>query len=133
LKRISLGETTVRSARLALTPAVKLLSATEHFGVEEPNNDILEGVLWVSPGQRSAITGFVNFLNQTYDLGLVLPEKGELVVERPKETKMQLRARIIRMLRCPVDNDGYSCDLLALSLAYFHQVAPPRSVRVEHK
>ena len=131
LKKLNLDQTTIRSVRLALTPAVKLLLASEHFGVEEPNNNILEGVIWVRPGQRSAITGFINFLNRTRDLGLVLPERSEVVIEKPKETKLQLKGRLIRMLRQPILDESYNRDLLVLSLAYFHQLLVPGNAWVE--
>ena len=131
LKKVDLGQTTIRSVRLALTPAVKLLLASRHFGVEEPNNDILEGVLWVSPGQRSAITGFINFLNRAHDLGLVLPERSELIVQKPNETKMQLKDRLIRMLRDPTNSDEYRHELLVLGLAYFHQLVVPKNAMVD--
>jgi len=131
LGRLESSKTTVRSLRLAMTPAVKLLLACEHFGIEKPTNDILEGVMWVSPGQRSAITGFVNFLNRKYGLNLVLSSRSELVIEKPKETKMQLKGRLIRMLRRPVKSENYSHDLLVLGLAYFHQLAVPDNARVE--
>jgi len=131
LGRLESSKTTVRSLRLAMTPAVKLLLACEHFGIEKPTNDMLDGVMWVSPGQRSAITGFVNFLNRKYGLNLALSSRSELVIEKPKETKMQLKDRLIRMLRQPVLSENYSHDLLILSLAYFHKLVVPDNAWVE--
>ena len=62
---------TIRSVRLALTPAIKLL-------LHEPNNPPkqagLHHLLKNSPGQLAAITRFIHYINQHWQCQIILPK-----------------------------------------------------------
>jgi hypothetical protein len=57
-----------RSVRLALTPAVQLLSLSFKNSAFPPNQVELNHYFNNILGQKSSITGFVNFLNYFYSL-----------------------------------------------------------------
>ncbi len=125
-KKLKEGKTSIRSIRLALTPAVKLFKCCEHYGLEKPCNKILYGFLWVSPGQKSAITGFINYLNNQYKLGLELPEKNTIKLIRPSESRKQLKQKFLAMLRNKQSTQQYQESLLISALNYLHGVSIPR-------
>lgn len=122
------GKTSIRSVRLALTPAVKLLRSCEKFSLESPTNELLYALLWVSPGQRASITGFINHLNSSYQLGLILPKKKDLVIHKHRLSKAQLKQRLIGFLRKPKISKSFKEEMIHASLAYFHQVSIPKLV-----
>jgi hypothetical protein len=122
------GKTSVRSIRLALTPAVKLLESCQYFNIDFPTNELLYAFLWVSPGQRASITGFINFLNHSYQLGLVIPERKDIIIHRHKLSHAQLKQRLILLLREPKYSASYKGKLMTVSLAYFHRVSIPKLV-----
>lgn len=125
-KKLVDNRTTIRSIRLALTPAVKLLRWCAHFGLDKPSNDLLYGFLWVTPGQQASLTGFVNFLNRQYGLCLEFPEKQNMVLRRPTESRMQLRLRFVTLLRNPFNTELYRESLIKGALNYLHGVAIPK-------
>lgn len=120
------GKTSFRSIRLAMTPAAKLINLCIHFGVDKPNNEILYGLLWVSSGQRAAITGFVNFLNHHYQMNLTIAPREEIAINRPKESTLQNKQRLITLLRNPNDTEEYKNVLIVVSLAYLHRISVPK-------
>ena len=61
--RIERGSSSFASVRLALRPAVSLLSSIDEH-VESVDQGAVDRYLKVSPGQRAALTGFIGFLNR---------------------------------------------------------------------
>jgi hypothetical protein len=121
------NKTTIRSIRLALTPAVKLLQYCEHFNTEKPDVNILSGYLWLYPGQRAAVTGFVNFLRSKFKYDISLKEVQKVVLERPKTSKKILKQRFIDLLRKNQkvrDNQ----DLIKTAIEYLHGIEIPNNV-----
>jgi len=118
---------TIRSIRLALTPAVKFLEYTTLTIDKKISNQSLYNYLWVYSGQKSAITVFISFLNKTYNLILTIP-KIPIEFSRPRKSKAQLKQLYIDALR----NEGNSFDekqnLLVLSIEFLHSIAIPKGV-----
>jgi hypothetical protein len=125
-KKLDINKTSTRSIRLALTPAVKLLRWCAHYELKQPTNELLHDFLWVTPGQTAAVTGFVNFLNYQHGLGLELPEKRNLRLNRSTESQKQLKQRLIILLRNPQNTQLYRDSVIVSALNYLHGIAVPR-------
>ncbi len=115
---------TLKSLRLALTPAFHLLKNCQYFCFENPTQDILDGYLWGSPGQKSAISGFINFLKQSKGIYLKI-DQATTGFMRPKMSKKLLQKKLIDCLRSPKNNTEYNQRLLKLSIEYLHAIAVP--------
>ncbi|SHN44805.1 hypothetical protein SAMN05192549_1272 [Duganella sacchari] len=76
------GETSLRSIRLALRPAVSLMIEQANGDKAIPSQSSLDAFLVKSPGQKAAIWGFISFLNANYETDLV-----------PRVDPIQTRAR----------------------------------------
>lgn len=101
---------TVRAVRLAMTPAKRLLDISKG---EVPEQRDLDSLLMTSPGQKAAITGFINFINQQLSLLLVMPSKHECA--KHKENKLAEK-----MLLLMQQNEPDIEEWLLTSMAYFH-------------
>jgi hypothetical protein len=87
VKRLTADDkSTLRSVRLALRPATSLLLLADKTGAKLPDQTTLDRYLVKAPGQKAAITGFVNFLNEQHGLALVstVNEKQVSEVRRKK-------------------------------------------------
>lgn len=124
--RLEVGETSIRTIRLALRPAASLLIERDTSGAELPDQVALVRYLHRSAGQRAAITGFVNFLNREYDLNLITPKakKGASSEQRKK-----LEAELLNMIREGEVCSGMDRRWLSVGLAYFHGL--PRRVGMD--
>ena len=117
--RVNAQKTKLRSVRLALTPAASLLIATDETGTTLPTQKSLDQYLRKSPGQKSAITGFINYLNRTYSLNLVLK------IEEKRAAKMRrkrLETELITLLGEINDSDEFQRRWISTALAYFHRL-----------
>ncbi|NDO03562.1 hypothetical protein GY150_18840, partial [Acinetobacter baumannii] len=65
-EKIKRGETSIRSARLAVKPAVALMLSMEGESAQLPNLEHVKAYLAEYSGQAAALTGFINFLNENY-------------------------------------------------------------------
>jgi len=125
------GKTSVRSIRLALTPAINFLKNCIYFGFSQPSQQVLQGFLWASPGQRSAITGFINFLRNSYGTNITLDSIPKTVaLERPYLSTKMLKQRFIDMLRESKEREIPDEKLLRTSIAYLHGVEIAEFVRL---
>jgi hypothetical protein len=61
--KYSKQQTTLRSIRLALRPAISFFISCQNEQQAHPGQDELQHYLNSKPGQRAAITGFINFVN----------------------------------------------------------------------
>lgn len=121
--RMQRGRTSLRSARLALGPALALLLAADAAGVRLPDQATLDRYLRDAPGQKAAVTGFVLFLNKKHDLGLAPRVEMQRVRE---ERRKRLEGELLALMRHPPrEEQGYR-QWLGLALAFFHDL--PRSV-----
>lgn len=112
-------KSTLRSIRLALTPAVKLLQLARASGKMPPNQHSLNGYLASSPGQRAAISGFVNHLRTHCDTKVVLPSINSSQLRQQRRKKLE--RELIGMMTKGQSND-YEQQWIALALAYFHKL-----------
>lgn len=122
------GQTSIRSVRLAIGTATNLLSYSECLGELKVNRNVLHGYLWKYPGQRSSITGFVNYLNRQYHLNLEMPERRHSELLSPQKGRMQLKQLLIDLLRSPVQSREYQNKLIRTAIAYLHGVDVPGNV-----
>ncbi len=124
-KKYRSKKTSWRSVRLALTPAVKLLLYCNHFNRSIPDMDILGGYLWVYPGQRSALTGFTNFLSRNFGYDLDIRAIPEARLERAHESREILRQRLIKLLRKPELIERDEQYFLRMMIGYLHNIHVP--------
>ena len=68
--KMKLGNTTLRSTRLAMKPASALMQLVNQSRLDLPTMWHVKHYLYQSPGQAAALTGFLNFLNKNYDTQL---------------------------------------------------------------
>jgi len=122
------GKTSIRSIRLAIGSAGNLLRYSESLGEPKVNTNVLYGYLWKYPGQRSSITGFVNYLNRQYHLKIEMPKWKHPELSSPQRGRMQLKQLIIDLLRSPMQSDEYYNRLIRIAIAYFHRVDIPENI-----
>jgi hypothetical protein len=121
--RVKEGKSSLRSVRLALRPTASLLLVADPRGKKLPDQASLDLYMLDAPGQRAAITGFINFLNGTYGLGLIARVDKKKVREARRRL---LEKKIIRMTKCPEEGDDFEKRWIAAGLEYFHNVAVGR-------
>lgn len=126
------GKTTIRSIRLALTPAAKFLKYCDHFENSKISDEALSGYLWVYRGQKSAIFGFVSFLNQKHKFSLEA-HKNLTPIEAPRYSKKQLKQKLIELLQYPEDDPNYQQKLIRIGLGYFHNIDLPKNTFIHQK
>lgn len=115
LTRKESGQSTTRSVRLAIKPAIALSQGTKDM----PTQLDLDSYLRRKPGQRAAISGFVRFLRDQYSVEWSLPRrirKSNIYVKKDAER------RLIELLQKPSSSTLYQKRLLRAKLHYFHGV-----------
>lgn len=122
------AKTSNRSIRLSIGTAVNLLSYAECLGESKVNTNVLHGYLWKYPGQRSTITGFVNYLNRQHYVKLEMPEWKHPELSSPQKGRMQLKQLLIDLLRSPVQSGEYQNRLIRTAVAYLHGINVPENV-----
>lgn len=119
IKRVAAGKATVHSVRLALRPAASLLLAADPSGDRLPDQAALDRYLIDAPGQKAAITGFINFLNDGRGLELV-PKVDEKRVRDARRKKLE--AELMALRREGGEGDEFRQRWLSAALAYFHGI-----------
>lgn len=117
------GGITLRSIRLALTPAVGMLE----LAIEEeisPGQSLLKVYLDKLPGQMAAVSGFVGYLRNTLGIPIVLPKVDKKKVAQRR--KKRLEAEMLALMREADDSEAFRRRWLSVALAYFHGL--PRAV-----
>ena len=131
-ERLQEEKTTIRSMRLALTPAVKLLKFCEYHNVKHPTRKIVENYLWCFWGQRNAVYSFVNFLNDHYGLPMRSTEIAPPVLTSPNESRKYLKQRLISAMRY-VDIRFMDTDtFLRLAIGYLQGIGIPKGIRLTY-
>jgi hypothetical protein len=135
LKRVETGKTSLRSVRLAMTPAARLLELSGLMNTSLPDQSVLIQFLWQHAGQRAAISGFVNYLNNKHCTALMLPKKGEdirLVLKHPREGRENmLRKKLIDYLNSTSTDPRLPRMILRAALGYLHSVHLPKDIVIE--
>lgn len=111
-------KTTLRSIRLALTPAAALLIKGREMGRMLPDQKVLDSYLEETPGQRAAVSGFVCYLRVKHEVALALPKanSGKALLNRKKK----LEAEMLVLMREGGEGDEFRKRWLSVALAYFH-------------
>lgn len=111
-------KTTLRSIRLAMTPAATLLLKGREMGVIPPDQKVLDTYLEKTPGQRAAVSGFVCYLRDRHRGEIILPRAkfGQVQANRKK----RLEAEILGLMRECGQGDEFRRRWLSVALAYFH-------------
>lgn len=120
LARLKDGKTTLRSIRLALTPAAALLSFTSSNDQTKslPNQDDLNKFLSKKPGQRAAIHGFIRYLRNTHDIKVELPTARDANVARIR--RKNLEATLLTLMQQDDKSEASKRKWLLTALPYFH-------------
>lgn len=117
-KKLAHNQTSIRSIRLALSPAVALLQQS-YAERRNPNQNDIAVFVRNRPGQFAAITGFVNFVNRHTSLELKLPQK-------PKNSENKRKRNLERQLltlysKTPRDANDEK-RWIELGIMYFHNI-----------
>lgn len=116
-KKAAAGKTTIRSIRLALRPAVSFLKRVVDDGETIPTQLTLNRYLAESPGQKAAITGFINYINSNFALNLDV----KVDEARAREYRRKLVEKEIATLLTQTSlNEKQQKKWTKLSLEYFH-------------
>ena len=125
-ERLAAEKTSLRAVRLALTPAAALLSTDASKDLSPLEQKSLDVYLHGTPGQRSAVTGFVNYLRTHHDAELEMPEVS------PGRSKSIQRKRLedemMALIRDAREEKDFLAQWLTLGLKHFHGI-PRRTGR----
>ena len=127
------NKTTQRSIRLALTPAIKLLEYKNNFNISKLSDNIIHGYLWIYPGQKNSLTGFINYLNKKYGYNLSSTKNLKYKLIPAISRKKQLEFRFIALLKKEKLSIFEKKRLINLSIEYFHRIKVPKNVYLSVK
>jgi len=118
MENMNAGKMTLRSVRLALSPAAALLRQAGEKGGIQPNQKNLDAYLDKIPGQRAAISGFVRYLREVHGAQIALAK------ENPNRVKLQrrkkLEAELLALMKEGRGSKEFKRRWLSVALAYFH-------------
>lgn len=111
-------KTTLRSIRLAMTPAAVLLLKGREMGITPPDQKVLDAYLEKTPGQRAAVSGFVCYLRDRHEVEIILPKakSGQAQANRKK----RLEAEMLALMREGGKGNELRRQWLSVALTYFH-------------
>ena len=122
--RVKRDETTLRSMRLALTPAARLLDAAVARRRLPPDQRTLDAFLREAPGQASALSGFVSHLRRVHGAELTMPKRRALQLQRERRAK--LLPELLAVMRESSAGGIVSKRWVQLALQYFPRPSGPR-------
>ena len=128
MQRVEAGRTKIRSVRLALRPALSLLLSVDETGTTLPDQSALDRFLLHTPGQKAALTGFINYLHEQYGLKYELRIDEKKVKERHRR---QLEKKLIALMRAPWTDAKTQQKWIVAAMEYFHRVKVSRKLMVE--
>lgn len=131
LQKFKAKKITFRSIRLALTPAVKFLQYCDNFKNETPNMEILEGFLWLYPGQKSSLTEFTNFLSKQFSYELKISIIPQAKLEKAHESQELLQQRLIKILRTPQYKEEHPQYFFKTLIGYLHNIHIPNNIYID--
>ena len=120
MQRVEAGTTTLRSVRLALSPAAALLMFAETMDRVPPDQKALDGFLRQAPGQRAAVAGFVNYLREGHGADIALPRQGSGQAYRNRRKKLE--AEMLALMQEDQNGGKMKPRWLGVALAYFHDL-----------
>jgi len=117
-RRRAKGRTSLRSIKGAMTPAAALVAKAVSRGAIVPDQATLDAYLDAAPGQRAAVTGFVNHLREHHNVDLVVPPLD------PRRAASRRREVLERDVACLLEQREQGEDIesrwLELALCLFH-------------
>ncbi len=119
-KKMDLGKTSIRSARLAMKPASALMLLVSQSRLDLPTMWHVKYYLFKSPGQASAIVGFLNFLNKNYDTNFDTPWVLNQKISKKGNIK-KLEKQLLAIMKAPEENFN-ELEWIQLGLMYFHNL-----------
>lgn len=111
-------KTTIRSIRLALSPAAALLDLALQLKQAKPDQDTLNKYLSQKPGQRAALSGFVCYLRNFHSLDIELPKVNATRSKLLKRRKLE--SEILKLMQETKQDEESIERWLSVALAYFH-------------
>jgi hypothetical protein len=111
-------KTTIRSIRLALSPAAAYLHKAAEMQRVPPDQRVLDAYLKIAPGQRAAISGFICYLQDKHGVNLILPKHDTL--RRQRNRRKKLEKEMLILMQEKDDSGGFQRRWLSTALAYFH-------------
>lgn len=118
--KIIRGKTSIRSARLAIKPAVALMMHMNQGCDQLPNLKNVKSYLAEYSGQAAALTGYINFLNENYDTSIdyLALKKSEFLNQKQKENLERVIVKLASL------NDPENVlEWVKVGLQYFHQLS----------
>ncbi len=126
--KLQLNSITYLTMRLSLSSAVKYLQYCEYFKDNEPSMYILEGYLWIYPGQRNSLTEFTNFLKHQYNYNLTITNIKQASLSRPHVSHQILQKRFLRIIQTPPDKSIKIQSFYKVVFGYLHWIFIPNNV-----
>ena len=120
MQRVAAGTTTLRSVRLALSPAASLLTFAETTDRVPLGQKALDGFLRQAPGQRAALAGFVRYLHERHGAEITLPKRDSGRGYRNRRKKLE--AELLELMQEGLHDGKMEPRWLAVALAYFHDL-----------
>lgn len=121
---------TLRSVRLALSPAAALLRTTNQRGGILPDQRRLDAYLAKTPGQRAGVSGFVRYLREAHGAEITLPKVDPERTRRQRRKRLELE--LLTLMREGGVSDEFKRRWLSVALVYFHGL-PKRVVSTNWK
>lgn len=109
-----------RSVRLAIRPAVSLLSLADPHWNTMPNQAALDKLLSQTPGQRAAVSTFLGFLKRRF--GIELTSKA-FPAKQATDRRKRLGEELAKMARSTERDSEYEHRWNVSALAYFHHLS----------
>jgi len=119
--RIDSGKLSIRSARLALRPAISVLLLSDPNGHRELDQQALERYLLAFPGQKAAITGFIRFLKEYHGSNLITMTP---TTKYAHDYHKNAECELIKIFRKNVSEKDLLKQWIAIGLKYFHNLPP---------
>lgn len=130
-KKHKTGKLSIRSMRLAITPAVRFFQYCKYGTEGKPSQELLESYLWCFYGQKSAITGFTLFLNREFRYSFLIKDIYRPVFERPKSSRKRLEHQFLTMLR---EKEKFKENeyegFLRIAIGYLHGIDIPKHIKL---
>lgn len=128
LSKVKSGKTSIRSARLAIKPAVGLMQFVISAQKNLPEIADVKAYLTEFSGQAAALTGFINFLNEQYSTTIDYPtiKKSSFIQD---VCKIKLEQELLKMLSLEQSIDAVSW--VKKGLQFFHKMSYQETLKVK--
>ena len=123
--------TTLRSIRLAMTPAAVLLLKGREMKRMPPDQKALDGYLEKTPGQRAAVSGFVCYLRDKYGVDVALPRANSNNAQLHRKRKLEVE--MLTLMQKDDRGEEFRKQWLSVALAYFHGVSRRAGKNIQDK